>query len=67
VPQANCPNGLWAEFNAVGAIGRAPVGAIGCSTFDECYGYSSQSSEAGTHWQFGIMSISLAMTMVPEL
>jgi len=38
------------SFDGVGAISRAPAGAVGCFAFHEHHGYSSRSSEAGTHW-----------------
>jgi len=45
-------NGFRAEFNGVGAINRAPAGAVGCSAFDGRHEYSSWSSEAGTYWHY---------------
>jgi len=45
---ATC-NGLRAEFDGVGAIGRALAGTIGRPTFDGHCGYGSQSDQAGAY------------------
>jgi len=45
-------NGLRAELDGAGAVGRAPAGTAGHLAFDKRHRYGSRSGEAGAHWHY---------------
>jgi len=49
-------NGLWAEFDGVEAIGRAPGGAMQHTVFDGHYWQNSQGDLSGTFQCYGPIS-----------